>query len=195
MQQGFGGNFQGGNRNWGKKRNVTKRQNPPGFYPHNQQHNPRPKQEQKSTLEAIVEKFIVNQTKVNEEVGQALRNQQSMIQNLERTVGTIAKVLNERTNGELPPNTQVNPKDGDTRKIHINALTMPTKEVSESTSIKKTDNLHVVQVQPKKVPLREYHPEIPFPQRLRQVDWQLRKELNAAKGVQHEDRGEESKDS
>ena len=75
MQQGFGGNFQGGNTNWGNNRNFDPRQNPPGFYPHNQQHNPRQEQEQKPTLEAIVEKFIVNQMKVNEDVGQALRNQ------------------------------------------------------------------------------------------------------------------------
>ena len=79
-------------------------------------------------MEAIVEKFIVSQTKVNEDVSQALRNQQSMIQNLERTVETIAKVLNERPNRELPPNAQVNPKDGDARKIHINALNTPTKD-------------------------------------------------------------------
>jgi hypothetical protein len=105
MQQGFGGNFQGGNRNWGNNRNFNPRQNPPGFYPHNQQNNPRPDDEQKPILAAIVEKFIASQTKVNEDVGQALRNQQSMIQNLERTVGTTARVLNERPNGELPPNT------------------------------------------------------------------------------------------
>ena len=69
MQQGYGGNFQGGNRNWGNNRNFNPRQNPPGFYPHIQQHNPRPEQEQKPSLEAIVKKFIVNQMKVNEDVG------------------------------------------------------------------------------------------------------------------------------
>ena len=95
-------------------------------------------------MEAIVEKFIASQTKVNEDDGQALRNQQSMIQNLDRTVGTIARVLNERPSGKLPPNTQVNPKDGDARKIHINALNTPTKEVSGSTSIEKSDDFHVV---------------------------------------------------
>ena len=113
-------------------------------------------------MEAIVERFITSQTKVNEDVGQELRNQQNMIQNLERTVGTIARVLNERPNGELPPNTQVNPKDGDARKIHINALNTPTKEVSGSTSVKKSDDLHVMQAQPRVVPLREYQPKIPF---------------------------------
>jgi len=97
-------------------------------------------------LEKIVEKFIASQTKVNEDIGQALRNQYSMIRNLERTVGTIAQVLNERPNGELPPNTQVNPKYGDARKIHINVLNTPTIEVSKSTSVKKSDDLHVVQV-------------------------------------------------
>ena len=37
MQQGLRGNFQGGNQNWGNNRNFNPRQNPPGFYPHNQQ--------------------------------------------------------------------------------------------------------------------------------------------------------------
>ena len=76
--------------------------------------------------------------------------------------------LNERPNGELPPNTQVNPKDGDARKIHINALNIPKKEVSGSTSTRSSDDLNVVQVKPKMAPLREYQPK-------------LRKELNAAK--------------
>ena len=81
----------------------------------------------------------------------------------------------------LTPNTQVNPKDGDARKVHINALNIPTKEVSGSTSTRSSDDLNVVQVKPKMAPLSEYQPKIPFPQRLRQVDWQLRKELNEAK--------------
>ena len=67
MQHGFGGNFQGGNRNWGNNRNFNQRQNPLSFYPHNQQSIPRPDQEQKPSLETIVEKFITSQTKVNED--------------------------------------------------------------------------------------------------------------------------------
>ena len=65
---------------------------------------------------------------------------------------------------------KVNPKDGDARKIHINAINTPTKEVSGSTSIVKSDDIHIVQVQKKVAPLREYRPDIPFPERLKQVE-------------------------
>ena len=75
----------------------------------------------------------------------------------------------------------MNPKDADARKIHINAINTPTKEVSGSTSIEKSHGLHIVQVQKKMAPLRQYHPKIPFSERLKQVEWQLRKELNAVK--------------
>ena len=89
--------------------------------------------------------------------------------------------MNERPNGELPPNTQVNPKDRDARKIHINAINTPTKEISSSASIEKSDDLYIVQVQKKVTTLREYRPKIPFPERLKQVESQLRKEVNATK--------------
>ena len=71
---------------------------------------------------------MVSQTKVNEDINQALNNQQSMIKNLERIVGNIARMLNERPLGELPPNTQVNPRGEDAKTIHINVVTTPEKE-------------------------------------------------------------------
>ena len=76
---------------------------------------------------------------------------------------------------------QVNPKYGDARKIHINPINTPTKEVTDSACIEKYDDLHIVQVQKKVIPLREYRPKIPFPEMLKQMGRQLRKEVNAAK--------------
>ena len=77
-----------------------------------------------------MEKFIVNQTKVNEDVKQVHRNQQSMIQNLERIDGKMAQELTKRLPGELPPNTQENLKGDAAQKIHINAVTVSEKKVS-----------------------------------------------------------------
>ncbi|KAJ9556112.1 hypothetical protein OSB04_010726 [Centaurea solstitialis] len=50
------------------------------------------------------------QKKLNDEVGSYLRNHQSTIQNLELQVGRVSQMLSERTQGELPTQTQVNPK-------------------------------------------------------------------------------------
>ncbi|KAJ9552776.1 hypothetical protein OSB04_016821 [Centaurea solstitialis] len=50
------------------------------------------------------------QKKLNDEVGSYLRNHQSTIQNLELQVGRVSQMLSERSQGELPTQTQVNPK-------------------------------------------------------------------------------------
>ena len=82
----------------------TKGINRSGFYTHKQGNPLRPdqtNQEPKALLDAIVEKFMLSQSKINEDVRQTLRNQQSVIQNLERDVGRIAQALTERPPGEL----------------------------------------------------------------------------------------------
>ncbi|XP_071695579.1 uncharacterized protein [Rutidosis leptorrhynchoides] len=46
------------------------------------------------------------------------RNQQAAIHNLEQQIGQLANQRNERKSGELPSNTDANPKNG-----HVNAIT------------------------------------------------------------------------
>ncbi|KAJ9546494.1 hypothetical protein OSB04_019037 [Centaurea solstitialis] len=62
------------------------------------------------SLKDRLSQFMESQKKINEEVSSYLSNQQSVIQNLELQVGRIAQTLSGRTQGELPTQTQVNPK-------------------------------------------------------------------------------------
>ncbi|KAJ9546639.1 hypothetical protein OSB04_019182 [Centaurea solstitialis] len=95
------GDYQG---RWNNNRNFNQR--PPGFFSPNQ----RTDGEQRASLEDRLFQFMETQKKINEEVGSYLRNQQSVIQNLELQVGRISQTLSGRTQGELPTQTQVNPK-------------------------------------------------------------------------------------
>ncbi|KAJ9536060.1 hypothetical protein OSB04_un000776 [Centaurea solstitialis] len=83
------GDYQG---RWNNNRNFIPR--PPGFFAPTQQN-------QRSDGEP---------RKLNDEVGSYLRNHQSTIQNLELQVGRVSQMLSERTQGELPTQTQVNLK-------------------------------------------------------------------------------------
>ncbi|KAJ9557353.1 hypothetical protein OSB04_011967 [Centaurea solstitialis] len=131
MKQGFKGNYQGGT--WNNNRNFNQRQNPPGFYQHNQATQPRLNnefKEQKSSLESVLEKFMTTHTKINEEVQQAMRNKQSIIQSVERNVGKIAEMLTARMKGKLPPHTQPNLKE-EPCKAHVNVVITQQDKVNE----------------------------------------------------------------
>ncbi|KAJ9558444.1 hypothetical protein OSB04_013058 [Centaurea solstitialis] len=98
------GDYQG---RWNNNRNFIPR--PPGFFAPNQQ-NQRPDGEPRVSIEDRILQFMDAQKKLNDEVGSYLRNHQSTIQNLELQVGRVSQMLSERTQGELPTQTQVNPK-------------------------------------------------------------------------------------
>ncbi|KAJ9535556.1 hypothetical protein OSB04_un001308 [Centaurea solstitialis] len=98
------GDYQG---RWNHNRNFIPR--PPGFFAPTQQ-NQRSDGEPRVTIEDRIIQFMDPQKKLNDEVGSYLRNHQSTIQNLELQVGRVSQMLNERTQGELPTQTQVNPK-------------------------------------------------------------------------------------
>ncbi|XP_048227246.1 uncharacterized protein LOC125369276 [Ricinus communis] len=55
-------------------------------------------------------------------VGNALRNQQPSIHNLENQVGQIAKLLSERPQGILPSNTETNPRE------HLKVITLRSRK-------------------------------------------------------------------
>ncbi|KAJ9566930.1 hypothetical protein OSB04_002896 [Centaurea solstitialis] len=97
------GDYQG---RWNNNRNFITR--PPGFFAPNQQ-TQRPDGEPRVSIEDRLLQFMDTQKKLNEEVGSYLRNHQSTIQNLELQVGRVSQMLSERTLGELPTQTQVNP--------------------------------------------------------------------------------------
>ncbi|KAJ9557895.1 hypothetical protein OSB04_012509 [Centaurea solstitialis] len=98
------GDYQG---RWNNNRNFIPR--PPGFFAPNQQ-NQRPDGEPRVSIEDRIIQFMDAQKKLNDEVSSYLRNHQSTIQNLELQVGRVSQMLSERTQGELPMQTQVNPK-------------------------------------------------------------------------------------
>ncbi|KAJ9544513.1 hypothetical protein OSB04_024220 [Centaurea solstitialis] len=98
------GDYQG---RWNNNRNFIPR--PPGFFAPTQQ-NQRSDGEPRMTIEDRIIQFMDAQKKLNDEVGSYLRNHQSTIQNLELQVGRVSQMLSERTQGELPTQTQVNPK-------------------------------------------------------------------------------------
>ncbi|KAJ9542101.1 hypothetical protein OSB04_028607 [Centaurea solstitialis] len=98
------GDYQG---RWSNNRNFIPR--PPGFFAPTQQ-NQRPDGEPRVSIEDRIVQFMDAQKKLNDEVSSYLRNHQSTIQNLELQVGRVSQMLSERTQGELPTQTQVNPK-------------------------------------------------------------------------------------
>ncbi|KAJ9553182.1 hypothetical protein OSB04_017227 [Centaurea solstitialis] len=98
------GDYQG---RWNNNHNFIPR--PPGFFAPNQQ-NQRPDGEPRVSIEDRILQFMDMQKKLNDEVSSYLRNHQSTIQNLELQVGRVSQMLSERTQGELPTQTHVNPK-------------------------------------------------------------------------------------
>ncbi|KAJ9544826.1 hypothetical protein OSB04_024533 [Centaurea solstitialis] len=98
------GDYQG---RWNNNRNFMLR--PPGFFAPNQQ-NQRPDGEPRVSIKDRIVQFMDMQKKLNDEVSSYLCNHQSTIQNLELQVGRVSQMLSERTQGELPTQTQVNPK-------------------------------------------------------------------------------------
>ncbi|KAJ9567662.1 hypothetical protein OSB04_003628 [Centaurea solstitialis] len=98
------GDYQG---RWNNNRNFIPR--PPGFFAPTQQ-NQRSDGEPRVSIEDRIIQFMDAQKKLNDEVGSYLRNHQSTIQNLELQVGRVSQMLSERTQGELPTQTQVNQK-------------------------------------------------------------------------------------
>ncbi|KAJ9551546.1 hypothetical protein OSB04_015591 [Centaurea solstitialis] len=98
------GDYQG---RWNNNRNFIPR--PPGFFAPTQQ-NQRPDGEPRVSIEDRIVQFMDAQKKLNDEVSSYLRNHQSTIQNLELQVGRVSQMLSERTQAELPTQTQVNPK-------------------------------------------------------------------------------------
>ncbi|KAJ9553336.1 hypothetical protein OSB04_017381 [Centaurea solstitialis] len=98
------GDYQG---KWNNNCNFISR--PPGFFAPNQQ-NQRTDGEPRVSIEDRLIQFMDAQKKINDEVGSYSRNHQSTIQNLEMQVGRVSQFLSERTQRELPSQTQVNPK-------------------------------------------------------------------------------------
>ncbi|KAJ9566571.1 hypothetical protein OSB04_002537 [Centaurea solstitialis] len=87
------GDYQG---RWNNNRNFNPR--PPGFFAPNQQ-NQRTEGEPRVSIEDRLIQFMDAQKKINDEVGR------------------ISQLLSERTQGELPTQTQVNPKVDNTKPM------------------------------------------------------------------------------
>ncbi|KAJ9535731.1 hypothetical protein OSB04_un001117 [Centaurea solstitialis] len=128
------GDYQG---RWNNNRNFNPR--PPGFFAPNQP-NQRTEGEPRISIEDRLIQFMDAQKKINDEVGSYLRNHQSIIQNLELQVGRIAQTLTERTQGELPTQTQVNPKVENAKPMLMMAGTKSKKAGTDIYNKKYVDS-------------------------------------------------------
>ncbi|KAJ9547041.1 hypothetical protein OSB04_019584 [Centaurea solstitialis] len=128
------GDYQG---RWNNNRNFNPRL--PGFFAPNQP-NQRTEGEPRISIEDRLIQFMDAQKKINDEVGSYLRNHQSVIQNLELQVGRIAQTLAERTQGELPTQTQVNPKVENANPMLMMAGTKSKKAWTDNYNKKYVDS-------------------------------------------------------
>ncbi|KAJ9545671.1 hypothetical protein OSB04_025378, partial [Centaurea solstitialis] len=128
------GDYQG---RWNNNRNFNPR--PPGFFEPNQP-NQRTEGEPRISIEDRLIQFMDAQKKINDEVGSYLHNHQSIIQNLELQVGRIAQTLAERTQRELPTQTQVNPKVENAKPMLMMAGTKSKKAWTDIYNKKYVDS-------------------------------------------------------
>ncbi|XP_048226332.1 uncharacterized protein LOC125368983 [Ricinus communis] len=131
-------------------------------------------QEKKPNLEELMMKFVSTLKNMFQQTDTALRNQQAPIHNLENQIGQISKMLAERQPGMLPITTESNSRE------HIKAITL------RSASQEGLEPEVTEPVRPKdkkKSLMREYHPPIPYPARLKQekIDQQFGKFLDLFK--------------
>ncbi|XP_057248187.1 uncharacterized protein LOC130590178 [Beta vulgaris subsp. vulgaris] len=158
-------------RNQGQQNANVNSQIPPGF------HQKQPQQEIRPSWELAIEK-LANATserieKLETKVDQiAISNR-----NVELQLGQLANAINSRSQGALPSNTEVNPKQ------HCNAVTLRNgkelsiikstiKENEVANESEKEKENYEAEKEPESTPLpplRPYVPPIPFPQRLKQT--------------------------
>ena len=119
--------------------------------------------------------FMSKMEAINGKMDQAIQDQQTTSQNLERQIGQLAKVVSNRENGKLPSIFQVNPTE------NVMAISLRSRKVLEEPSvreepqIKKVVNMEIKgeKVQDKKLSsnkndeVKPYVSLIPFPQRLK----------------------------
>ena len=125
---------------------------------------------------------FIDDTKAN------FRNQRASIHNLEHQVGEISKILMERTQGALPSNTEINPRE------HAKAIILRSeKELEETRKGSKQRNEEDTsdpKIQEATTPIQQAPPKpssipIPFPQRLRKknLDKQFSKFIDIFKSL------------
>ena len=95
---------------WGNQQQQQNYQNrgPPSF----------PQQEKKSNLEELVATLTKATTDFMGETKANFQNQQAAIKNLKIQMGQLANMVANRTQGSLPSNTKMNPKE------HVKTITL-----------------------------------------------------------------------
>ena len=112
-------------------------------------------------------KFILVAETCFQNTETALKNQQASIQQLKNQIGQLAKMISERAPGSLPSNTEPNPKE------HVKAVTLKNGKVltePEKKLPQESDKEKDVEVKPKvniTPVLKEYKPQIPYPEKLK----------------------------
>ncbi|KAL0409777.1 UNVERIFIED_CONTAM: hypothetical protein Sradi_1912100 [Sesamum radiatum] len=136
----------------------NQQQGPAGYHPPRQQ----PPQEKKNNLEEMLFKFITT-------ADTRFRNQDVSIWNLDMQVGQLISIVSERKGGQLPSDTEKNPRE------QVNAISLRndrTIGVSHRRSkwrkhkLKKKRNLKRNKRSPLKLNLDTVPPYIPYPKRI-----------------------------
>ncbi|XP_071695227.1 uncharacterized protein [Rutidosis leptorrhynchoides] len=127
------------NNNYQNQLSGGFQQQAPGFFRKTQD------EEKKSNLESMIEKLVISQTQLvnnvkemNDKNKQLFTNQQASIQNLEKRIGNLSDLISERKPGELPSNTKVNP-----RNEHLNAITTRSGKAYEAPNMPVVDDYRV----------------------------------------------------
>ena len=128
--------------------------------------------EKKANLEDLVTKMADNTNKFINETRTTLQSQASQIRSLETQINQLAMASSSRPQGTLPSNTETNPKD------HCNAVTLRNgKELvdqRQGTELVKNSqgtvsNEAQKQTHPMVPATKEKVPNVPYPQRLKNV--------------------------
>ncbi|KAL0445302.1 UNVERIFIED_CONTAM: hypothetical protein Slati_2252900 [Sesamum latifolium] len=137
----------------------NQQQGPLGY----QQPRQQPPQEKKNNLEDMLSNFI---TAANTR----FQNQDAFIRNLEVQVGQLVSIVSGRKEGQLPSDTEKNPREQDNTITLKHGKTNgdePPKEQKEGAQIQKEEEIYdEITGSPPKLNLNAIPPYIPYPKRI-----------------------------
>ncbi|XP_050233798.1 uncharacterized protein LOC126682206 [Mercurialis annua] len=143
------------NFSWSNTQNVVRP--PPGF-------QTQPQEPRRPSLEDMLMQHM-------QKTDSLLQNQQASIKSLENQIGQLALSMSTRTNGSLPSNTEVNPKE-QAKEITLRSGTIleGPKVPNEVVIEKESDKIGKSEEKGEEVILKPYVPKLPYPQRVKKVE-------------------------
>nr|XP_016508042.1 PREDICTED: uncharacterized protein LOC107825674 [Nicotiana tabacum] len=153
-----------------------------GYLPPQQQHGGR-QEDGFTRLEAMMQQVIGSNAKINERVDA----HDAAIKNIEVHLGQISMYLNNRPQGTLPADTQINPKDQGPKQLMAvslrNGRDLDTEKVAEAV---EEPVVEIVAEKEKSQEIGKKCPPAPFPHRLakHQKEEQYKKFFEMLKQIQ-----------